>query len=133
MNGYFSTASAEADIVLNFCIFASQVGEKCHLNIVLIFIFNFTRGMRTFHMFWDAFIFHFLKTFCSLLFNWDLVPLHINKLYKYVTEVVYKVTKINIIKIYSKVSSSDLNFSCVENFWLMKMFFHCSDVMVLPL
>ena len=133
MNGYFSTASAEADIVLNFCIFASQVGEKCHLNIVLIFIFNFTRGMRTFHMFWDAFIFHFLKTFCSLLFYWDLVPLHINKLYKYVTEVVYKVTKINIIKIYSKVSSSDLNFSCVENFWLMKMFFHCSDVMVLPL
>ena len=101
MNGYFSTASAEADIVLNFCIFASQVGEKCHLNIVLIFIFNFTRGMRTFHMFWDAFIFHFLKTFCSLLFYWDLVPLHINKLYKYVTEVVYKVTKINIIKIYS--------------------------------
>lgn len=63
--------------------------------------FYFMRGMRTFHMFWDVFIFHFLKTFCSLLSNWDLVPLHINKLYKYMTEVVYKVTKINIIKIYS--------------------------------
>ena len=100
MSGYFSTASAETGIVLNFWIFASQIGEKCHLNIVLIYIFHFMWGMRTFHMFWDAFIFHFLKTFYSLLLNWDLVSLHINKLYKYMTEVIYKVTKINIIKMY---------------------------------
>lgn len=124
MSGYFSIASTEADIVLNFWIFASQVGEKCHLNIVLICIFHFMRGMRTFHMFWDAFIFYFLKTFCSLLFNWDLIPLHINKLYKYMTEVVYKVTKINIIKIYSMwLYPSFFFFSFLSLFFSILSFF----------
>lgn len=39
----------------------------------------------------------------------------------------------NIIKMYSKVSYTDLNCPRVENFWLMKMFFHSFDLMVLPL
>ena len=128
-----SFLSSSAPFFFPFWVF--QCSLKLYLIKKIFFSLNKFFGSHILSFYRFKFFFPLISRPFYCLYSWEFSPLRSVKAchpllqHSFFREFVCG----NIIKIYSKVSSSDLNFSCVEHFWLMKMFFHCSDVMVLPL